>query len=92
MAALAKTHENDLTEFLCTIHDNYSESDVKHEQQELESLNTRIGELDAIIKKLLEQNALGVISNERFVPLVTEYDSEWGVPEYTSTNGVCVTC
>ena len=76
LSALAKAHENDLNEFLRTIHDSYSESDVKHEQQELERLNARIAELDAIIKKLLEQNALGVISNERFVPLVTEYDSE----------------
>ncbi|MCL1904314.1 MAG: recombinase family protein [Oscillospiraceae bacterium] len=76
LAALAKVHESDLTEFLRTIRDSHSESDVKREQQELERLNTRITELDAIIKKLLEQNALGVISNERFVPLVTEYDSE----------------
>jgi hypothetical protein len=76
LAALAKAHEGDLTEFLRTVRDSHGESDMKREQSELERLNTRIAELDAIIKKLLEQNALGVISNERFVPLVTEYDFE----------------
>jgi hypothetical protein len=76
LAALAKAHESDLAEFLRTVRDSHGESDMKREQVELERLNTRITELDAIIKKLLEQNALGVISNERFVSLVTEYDSE----------------
>ena len=76
MSNLAKAHENDLNKFLRTIRDNHSSSDMKREQKELERLNSRIMELDAIIKNLLEQNSLGVISNERFVPLVTGYDAE----------------
>jgi hypothetical protein len=76
LAGVAKAHEDDLTEFLKTIRDNHKASDTNREQREIDKLETRIKELDAIIKNLLEQNSLGVISNERFVPLVTGYDAE----------------
>jgi hypothetical protein len=37
-------------------------------------MQRRVKELDAIIKKLLEQNAMGTISDERFATLSGEYD------------------
>ena len=56
-----------------------SEQEVKNlkkEQQQTEKMRKRIEELDIIIKKLLEQNALGSISNERFSSLSSGYEHE----------------
>jgi len=43
---------------------------------EIAKLRKRDGELDTIIKKLLEQNALGVITDERFATMAVGYESE----------------
>jgi site-specific DNA recombinase len=49
---------------------------LKKQQQQTEKMRKRIEELDIIIKKLLEQNALGSISNERFSSLSSGYEHE----------------
>jgi phosphate uptake regulator len=40
------------------------------------AVRRRYDELDRIVYKLLEQNALGVISDERFRVMVTGYEQE----------------
>ena len=49
---------------------------LKKERQQIEKMHKRVDELDIIIKKLLEQNALGSISNERFSSLSSGYERE----------------
>ena len=49
---------------------------LKKEQQHTEKMRGRIDQLDIIIKKLVEQNALGAISNERFSSLSAGYERE----------------
>lgn len=44
--------------------------------KELQKLKKRSDELNIIIKKLFEQNALGVISDERFLALSAGYETE----------------
>jgi septal ring factor EnvC (AmiA/AmiB activator) len=50
--------------------------DLKKANKDMEKAQKRITALDDIIKKLLEQNALGGISNERFYTLSSEYEAE----------------
>jgi len=53
-------------------------NDIKasHIKKELEKSKARSSELDAIIKKLFEQNALGVMPDDRFATLLNEYTAE----------------
>ncbi|GHV44255.1 recombinase [Clostridia bacterium] len=76
VAAAAKAHEGDLETFLLTIRDEKRDSGTERSRWELDTTTRRIRELDGIIKKLLEQNAAGAISDERFATLATEYDTE----------------
>lgn len=48
----------------------------KQSQRELEKLTRRRDELDVIIRKLFEQNALGVVTDERFVTMSAAYEEE----------------
>ena len=47
------------------------------QKAEAEKAKTRMGKLDGIIKKLLEQNAAGAISDERFTSLSAQYEQEY---------------
>ena len=49
---------------------------IQQYQQELEKVEKRIGELDSIIMKLFEQNALGKITDERFSKMSSTYEDE----------------
>ncbi|SBV98534.1 Recombinase [uncultured Eubacteriales bacterium] len=46
------------------------------QKREIERMRKRCGALNGIIKKLLEQNAAGVISDDRFCTLSSEYERE----------------
>ena len=50
--------------------------EVNHIKRELEKAKLRTSELDTIIKRLFEQNALGVIPDDRFSTLFNEYTAE----------------
>ena len=52
------------------------QEDLKKAAKDYEKARKRINVLDDIIKKLLEQNAVGRISDERFFTLSAEYDAE----------------
>jgi hypothetical protein len=66
IADVAKAHENELEDFVRTLRADAVETNTKKERRELEKMKRRVKERDAIIKKLLEQNAMGAISDERF--------------------------
>jgi len=53
-----------------------AQEDLKKAAKDCEKAKKRIKVLDDIIKKLLEQNAVGRISDERFFTLSAEYESE----------------
>ena len=53
-----------------------AEPNGRNRRQELEKYRQRVREWDAIIKRLVEQNALGVLTDERFAVLSGEYEEE----------------
>jgi len=52
------------------------QQDLKKEAKEVDKAKKRIAALDEIIKKLIEKNALGAVSDERFYALSAEYEAE----------------
>lgn len=49
---------------------------IKQFKHDLELVEKRIAEIDSVIMKLFEQNALGKISDERFEKLSSAYENE----------------
>ena len=49
---------------------------IQHLKQSLEVAEKRIEEIDNVIMKLFEQNALGKISDERFEKMSISYENE----------------
>lgn len=45
-------------------------------QQTVEQDNRRISEIDRLIEKVFEQNAIGLLSDERFAKMVQNYEKE----------------
>lgn len=76
IAAIAKQDEGELTEYARKVSSGNASDKYKQFQKDLEKCRRRCGELDAIIKKLLEQNALDVISDERFASMSVDYERE----------------
>lgn len=66
-------------EFICTANE-YSEQAMKkalsQQQKELDKAEKRINELDILFRKLYEDNALGKLSDERFIFLTSGYEDE----------------
>lgn len=52
------------------------EEEMEQQKEEVAQAQKRLVRIDAILRKLLEQNALGVISDERFAAMVQEYEGE----------------
>ncbi len=75
-AETAKQYEDELSEYALALSKSNSKGKTKRLEKELEKLQKRNGELDTIIKKLFEQNALGVISDERFISMSVGYEEE----------------
>jgi len=75
-ALIAAQHEDELAEYARKLVSGNDGDKTKRLQKELDKLGKRNGELDTIIKKLFEQNALGVISDERFISMSADYDTE----------------
>jgi DNA invertase Pin-like site-specific DNA recombinase len=74
--AIAKKYEDNLQihakNLLQTTEDNTEE----YTAAEIEKYKIKLSEINRIVKKLLEQNALGVISDERFAELSADYEKE----------------
>ena len=75
-AQIAKRHEGDLTEYAQRIADSQADDTQRLNQAEIDAARARHGELDRIIGKMLEQNALSVITDERFRILAAGYENE----------------
>ncbi len=75
-AQTAKIYESELSEYAKRIASKSINSKQKLLQKEYKNLKQRCGDLDAIIKKLFEQNVLGIISDERFISMSRDYEDE----------------
>ena len=75
-AEAARQHEGDLTEYMQKIASGNASDKYRQLQKDIDKARQRCVELELIIKKLLEQNALGVISDERFCTMSADYDKE----------------
>ena len=52
------------------------EEEMVQQKEKAEQAQKRMTQLDLIIRKLLEQNAMGVISDERFASMMKDYEAE----------------
>ena len=52
------------------------EEEIAQQKEKAEQAQKRLTQLDLIIPKLLEQNAVGVISDERFAAMMKDYKAE----------------
>nr|WP_317854840.1 recombinase family protein [Chakrabartyella piscis] len=59
--------------------DTHQEDLIKENKKELSSAKKRIEELDLLVKKLYEGNAIGKIPDNHFERLLTEYDDEYKI-------------
>jgi len=75
-AALAREYADDFEGFVRAIANNKQANGAKSQQRELEQYRKRCVELDGIIKRLFEQNAAGVLTDERFIILSGDYETE----------------
>ncbi|MDR2502047.1 MAG: DUF4368 domain-containing protein [Oscillospiraceae bacterium] len=75
-AAIAKQCEDELSDYAQRLASGNANHKYKRVQKELDKCIQRSGELDTIIKKLFEQNALGVISDERFLSMSADYEKK----------------
>lgn len=75
-AEVAKQYEGELSEYAQKLASGNVGNKFKQMQKELEKCKQRYSELNVIIKKLLEQNALGGITDEMFMSMSVEYENE----------------
>ena len=75
-AKLAAEDENGLAQQLLTISDNKEERQIQTMTSELSTGKIRSLELDKIIKRLFEQSVNGMITDNRFQKLSSEYEAE----------------
>ena len=75
-AKLAQFNKNELDKIALEMSKDSKKEQSRRLSKELEKLRKRNGELDTIIKKLFEQNALGVITDERFMTMAAGYETE----------------
>ena len=75
-ARIAKEHEEELCAYALKLSNGNSNAKTKRLSSELSKLKKRDEELDIIIRKLFEQSALGVISDERFATMSAGYEKE----------------
>ncbi len=52
------------------------QKEYKRLQQAVENGTKRIAEIDRLIEKVFEQNAIGVLSDERFAKMLQNYEKE----------------
>ncbi len=75
-AATAKRYEGDFMEYARMVAVRKGEHDVRQGQADLEKHKQRCAEIDTVLKRMVEQNALGVLADERFTVLMREYEAE----------------
>ena len=71
-----QSHENEFVEMITKKSKAEADRGLREAKRELEQSKARIRKLDDIIKKLYEDNVEGKISDERFMKLSENYESE----------------
>jgi len=75
-ARLATKFENRYLKQLMDADSTKQKKQLEKDKKKIEALRFRIADLDKIIKKLYEDNALGKISDKRFASLSGDYEKE----------------
>ena len=81
VSTFAMEHEQEFIKSLQTMLDFQAETAVKASRKEIQTANKRVEELDNLIKKLYEGNAIGKIPDKHFERMLINYDSEQNVLE-----------
>jgi len=76
LSAFMEAHSGDLEVFFNQFLQQGSEMNSQSKRQELDRYQKRVRDLDSIVRKIVEQNALGTLTDERFAILTTEYEAE----------------
>ena len=75
-AAIAVQYEDELSDYARKVASGNTDNRDVRLRKDLDKAKKRCGELDTIIKKLFEQNALGVVSDERFMSMSVDFEKE----------------
>ncbi len=75
-ASVAKAHEHDLIGYAKAVAAQENQRDSRQAQSDLEKYQRRSTEIDTVLKRMVEQNALGHLADERFAALSREYEAE----------------
>jgi len=76
LSATVKEHKSDLEAFYKEHLNREADENNLTGQQKLEKYRQRVGELDSILKKIVEKNALGYLNDEQFSLLSEDYAKE----------------
>lgn len=76
VTAFARDHEDDFVEMVTKKKRTEADRSLREGKRELEQAQTRIRKLDEIIQHLYEDNLEGKISDERFMKLSKNYETE----------------
>ena len=71
-----KEHESELAEYAKKLSTQSTARDLKYAKNELSKSTKRRDELDVLIQRLFEQNAVGLLTDERFLTLSGTYEKE----------------
>lgn len=76
LAEFIKCHETVFLYMLAKKNNAMRQKEYRKLQQTVEQDNRRISEIDRLIEKAFEQNAIGLLSDERFAKMVQNYEKE----------------
>ena len=76
MTAYVREHEDEFVKMVTKLSKAETEKELRDEKRELEQAQTRVHKLDAIIRRLYEDNVEGKISDERFSKMSESYEAE----------------
>ena len=84
LRAIAEYSKNDRTEFIHTVHETQvaqQSADISKKRRRLAAAQKRAGELEKLICKIYEDNALGKLPDARYRALDAQYAKEQGALE-----------
>lgn len=76
LAEFVKCHETVFLYMLAKKNNAMRQKEYRKLQQTVEQDNRRISEIDRLIEKVFEQNAAGLLSDERFTKMLRNYEKE----------------
>lgn len=76
LAEFVKCHETVFLYMLAKKNNAMRQKEYRKLQQTVEQGNRRISEIDRLIEKVFEQNATGLLSDERFTKMLRNYEKE----------------